>query len=152
MDFYLTTSASPFPCFQITLILHANINHADESYIYHLYTRSEGHQALPSGNIIISGDISPNPPTGGYIDALLCQENIWILKKRKVGCHFNLQNKQFKSPPFWRTGPRLSRVVIHPIFTPYSPIKTIFHGHIPHCVHIPCIPGWFSFKSHAHVV
>ena len=25
------------------------------------------------------------------------------------------------------------------IFHPYSPVKTIFHGHIPRCVHIPPI-------------
>ncbi len=42
-------------------------------------------------------------------------------KKRKVRCHFNLQNKQCKFPPFWRTRAWVPRVVTTNDIPPYIP-------------------------------
>ncbi len=39
----------------------------------------------------------------------------------------------------------LPRMIFHPI-TPYSTLKTIYHGHIPRCVHIPRIRGRFNLR------
>ena len=38
-------------------------------------------EILPEGNIIIEGKISPNPPSGGYINAFIYRKNTWNKKK-----------------------------------------------------------------------
>ena len=76
------------------------------------------------------------------IQMLYYTEKILGLEKEK----FNLQNKQCKSRLFGE----LKRGCL--ATTPYSTLKTIYHGQIPRCVHIPRIRGRFGFKSHAHVV
>ncbi len=74
-------------------------------------------------NIIIEGMILPNPPSGGYINALLYgTEKTLGLKKEKV----DLQNKQCKFPPFWRTRAWLPRVVTTNDIPPHIPRYDIY--------------------------
>ncbi len=85
---------------------------------------------------------------------MLYTEKYLDLKKRKVRCHFNVQNKQYKFQPFWRTREWLPRVVITNDIPPHIPRSKPYSIVIfPAAFIFPAYEGDSALiKSHAHVV